>query len=37
VQQARQSLADQVALETNDTEGFDEYVARFHRALKAPC
>ena len=34
--QAKQSLIDQVALEAGDTEGFDEYVARFHRALKHP-
>jgi glutamate--cysteine ligase len=34
--QAEQSLKDQEALEAGDTEGFDEYVARFHRALKPP-
>jgi glutamate--cysteine ligase len=34
--QAEQSLADQTKLEAGDTEGFDEYVARFHRALKRP-
>jgi glutamate--cysteine ligase len=34
--QAEQSLADQATLEASDTEGFDEYVARFHRALKPP-
>ncbi|CAN1537970.1 GshA Gamma-glutamylcysteine synthetase [Burkholderiaceae bacterium] len=34
--QAEQSLLDQVALEAGDTENFDEYVARFHRALKHP-
>jgi glutamate--cysteine ligase len=34
--QAEQSLLDQVALEAGDTESFDEYVARFHRALKHP-
>jgi glutamate--cysteine ligase len=36
VKQAEQSLIDQAALEASDTEGFDEYVARFHRALKRP-
>ena len=36
VKQAKQSLVDQAALEASDTEGFDEYVARFHRALKRP-
>ena len=34
--QAEQSLADQATLEASDTEDFDEYVARFHRALKPP-
>ena len=34
--QAEQSLIDQVALEAGDTEDFDEYVVRFHRALKRP-
>jgi glutamate--cysteine ligase len=34
--QAEKSLVDQVALEASDTEDFDEYVARFHRALKHP-
>lgn len=34
--QAEQSLADQETLEASDTEDFDEYVARFHRALKPP-
>jgi glutamate--cysteine ligase len=34
--QAEQSLVDQATLEAGDTEGFDEYVARFHRALKPP-
>jgi glutamate--cysteine ligase len=34
--QAEQSLVDQAALEAGDTEGFDEYVARFHQALKRP-
>ena len=33
---AEQSLADQLALEASDTEGFDQYVARFQEALKAP-
>ena len=34
--QATQSLLDQQAIETSDEESFDEYVARFHSALKAP-
>ena len=34
--QAEQSLSDQIALEAGDTEDFDEYVARFHSALKRP-
>lgn len=36
VKQAEQSLIDQASLEAGDTEDFDEYVARFHRALKHP-
>ena len=35
-QQAEQSLASQLALETGDSEGFEQYVARFHAALKHP-
>ena len=39
-QQARElatrSLQEQATLEASDTESFDEYVARFHAALKAP-
>lgn len=34
--QATQSLLDQEAIEASDNESFDEYVARFHSALKAP-
>ena len=34
--QATQSLLDQQAIEASDNESFDEYVARFHSALKAP-
>ena len=34
--QAEQSLVDQATLEAGDTEAFDEYVARFHRALTPP-
>lgn len=34
--QATQSLLDQHALEAGDTESFDEYVSRFHEALKKP-
>jgi len=36
IRQAERSLVDQAALEASDTEGFEEYVARFHRALKHP-
>ena len=40
-QQARElatrSLEEQASLEASDTESFDEYVARFHAALKAPA
>jgi len=34
--QATQSLLEQQALEANDKESFEEYVARFHQALKKP-
>ena len=34
--QATQSLMEQQQLEANDQESFDDYVARFHRALKKP-
>lgn len=34
--QATQSLMEQQAIEASDTESFDEYVARFHAALKKP-
>jgi len=34
--QATQSLMVQQALEADDRENFDEYVARFHQALKKP-
>jgi glutamate--cysteine ligase len=34
--QARESLAQQAALEAGDTIDFDAYVARYHEALKAP-
>ncbi|MGB6006534.1 MAG: glutamate--cysteine ligase [Castellaniella sp.] len=32
-QAAQDSLAEQAALEASDTEGFEDYVARFHAAL----
>lgn len=34
--QATQSLMEQQQIEANDRESFDEYVARFHQALKKP-
>lgn len=34
--QATQSLLEQQALEASDQESFDDYVARFHQALKKP-
>ena len=34
--QATQSLMEQQALEANNQESFDAYVARFHQALKKP-
>jgi len=34
--QATQSLMEQQALEASDQESFDDYVARFHQALKKP-
>lgn len=34
--QATASLIEQERLEASDTESFDDYVARFHQALKAP-
>jgi glutamate--cysteine ligase len=34
--QATQSLLDQQAIEASDNESFDQYVDRFHSALKAP-
>jgi len=34
--QAEASLSEQKAIEDSDDETFDEYVARFHSALKAP-
>lgn len=34
--QATQSLLEQQALEAEDTESFDEYVVRYHQALKNP-
>lgn len=37
LQQAEQSLVAQRVTEAGDTESFDEYVARFHAALKAPA
>jgi glutamate--cysteine ligase len=35
-QLARDSVAEQKALENSDTEDFDSYVARYHAALKRP-
>lgn len=35
-QQATQSIAEQKTLEMDETESFDQYVERFHQALKAP-
>lgn len=35
-EEADRSLAEQASLESGDTETFDEYVERFHAALKAP-
>jgi glutamate--cysteine ligase len=34
--QATQSLMEQQQLEASDRESFDDYVARFHHALKKP-
>jgi glutamate--cysteine ligase len=34
--EVKQSLAEQKSLEEDETESFDDYVARFHQALKAP-
>jgi glutamate--cysteine ligase len=34
--QATQSLLEQQHIEANDQESFDEYVLRFHQALKKP-
>lgn len=34
--QVKQSIDEQKSLELDETESFDEYVARFHQALKAP-
>jgi len=34
---AAQSLREQARLEQNDTESFDDYVARYHAALKRPA
>ncbi len=34
--QADTSILEQKRLESSDTESFDDYVARFHQALKAP-
>lgn len=34
--QVASSFAEQKTLETDEVESFDEYVARFHQALKAP-
>ncbi len=36
VQEAADSIAEQLAIEAADTETFDEYVARFHAALHTP-
>ncbi len=36
IQEAAASIEEQRALEAADTESFDEYVARFHAALRAP-
>ena len=36
VDQAHASIVEQNRLESSDTESFDEYVSRFHAALKAP-
>lgn len=33
---AKQSIEEQREMEASDTESFDEYVARFHAALRAP-
>jgi glutamate--cysteine ligase len=35
--QANTSILEQLRLEASDTESFDEYVARFHQALRAPA
>jgi glutamate--cysteine ligase len=34
--QATQSLLEQQQIEANDRESFDDYVMRFHQALKKP-
>lgn len=34
--QATQSLMEQQQIEASDQESFDDYVARFHKALKKP-
>jgi glutamate--cysteine ligase len=34
--QREQSIEDQARLESSDTESFDAYVERYHKALKAP-
>ena len=35
--QAKMSILEQKRLESSDTESFEDYVARFHHALKAPA
>ncbi len=35
-QLASDSMAEQVAIENSDTDSFDEYVAKYHAALKEP-
>ncbi len=37
VSQAKTSILEQKRLESSDTESFDDYVERFHMALKAPA
>ena len=37
IAQVEQSILDQKHLESSDTESFDAYVERFHKALKAPA
>jgi len=34
--QAQESLAEQIRIEASDTIGFDDYVARYHAALRPP-